>query len=330
MRGKRKLSNNILSATDLKLYYNIRRGFTSLVVKAVDGVDLELKEREVLGIVGESGCGKSTLSRALAGLETPTGGEIFFEGKPLSDLKRSKSKLFHKNVQMIFQDPFDSINPRYNVYETIAEGLRVQGSNRGEELTDRIRYALTQVRLTPPEAFEQRYPFELSGGQLQRVAVARALVLEPKVLLADEPVSMLDVSVRAEVLNTLTESRESKGMAVVFVSHDIALAEYASDRLAVMYLGKVVETGQAEQVVNKPLHPYTMALIDAVPEIGKTLSDKERILGEVASSINVPNGCRFHPRCPYAQQICKSEEPKLREVESGHYAACHFAGEISQ
>jgi peptide/nickel transport system ATP-binding protein len=323
-------NNNILNATSLRLYYNIRRGFTSLVVKAVDEVDLELKEREVLGIVGESGCGKSTLSRALAGLEPPTGGEIFFEGKPLSELKRSKSKLFHKSVQMIFQDPFDAINPRYNVYETIAEGLRVQGSNRGEELTDRIRYALTQVRLTPPEAFEQRYPFELSGGQLQRVAVARALVLEPKVLLADEPVSMLDVSVRAEVLNTITEARESKGMAVVFVSHDIALAEYASDRLAVMYLGKIVESGQVEQVVNKPLHPYTMALIDAVPEIGKNLSEEERILGEVASSINVPSGCRFHPRCPYAKQICKSEEPKLREVESGHYAACHFAGEISQ
>jgi len=319
---------SVIMATRLKVHYKIRRGLSSLVVRAVDGVTLGVKKGEVLGIVGESGCGKSTLARTLAGLERPTEGEIYFEDKPLSKFNREERKRFHKSVQMVFQDPYDAINPRYNVFQTIAEGLIVQGFKDKKLLKEKIEQALTMVRLTPPESFEFRYPYELSGGQLQRVAIARALVLEPNVLIADEPVSMLDVSVRAEVLNTLIEAKKSREMSVVFVSHDIALAEYVSERLAVMYLGQIVESAPAEELINNPLHPYTQALIDAVPEIGKKPSDRELIKGEIASSVNIPTGCRFHPRCPYAKEICKEREPELEELNGNHLVACHFAGKL--
>ncbi|MEM0322052.1 MAG: ABC transporter ATP-binding protein, partial [Thermoprotei archaeon] len=244
-------------------------------------------------------------------------------------MSKSKRSEFHHNVQMIFQDPYEAINPRYSVFDTVAEGLKVQGVKNKEIVEERVHHALEYVRLSPPEMFARRKPFELSGGQLQRVAIARALVLDPKIILADEPVSMLDVSVRAEVLNTLLKAKTERDMGVVFITHDIALADYVSDSIAVMYLGKIVEYGDANEVVTKPLHPYTQAIIDAVPQIGKTFVERELIKGEISSAMNIPQGCRFRNRCPYAQRICEEREPELTLVEGSHYAACHFAGQVA-
>lgn len=323
------MANTVLEARSIRVHYNIRRGLTSLVLRAVDGVNLSVEAGRVVGVVGESGSGKSTLARVISGLEEPTEGEVLFEGRSLSTMSRQEKKVFHRSVQMIFQDPYESINPRYSVFDTVAEGLRVQGIKNRDELEERVYRALEYVRLSPPESFARRKPLELSGGQLQRVAIARALVLEPRVVVADEPVSMLDVSVRAEVLNTLIRAKNETGMGVVFITHDIALANYVCDSLAVMYLGKIMEYGAVEDVVLNPLHPYTQAIIDAVPLIGKRFSDRELIKGEISLPAGTLNGCRFRPRCPYAQKICGEKEPPLLEAQKGHYVACHFAGQVS-
>ncbi len=320
----------ILESKCLKVYYNVRRGVTSLVLRAVDGVDFKVGVGQIVGVVGESGCGKSTLARVLSGLEEPTAGQVIFDGGDVYRMPRKRKREFHRNVQMIFQDPYEAVNPRYTVFDTVAEGLRVQGVKDRHLLEDRVNEALDYVRLSPPESFTQRRPFELSGGQLQRVAIARALVLEPRVLLADEPVSMLDVSVRAEVLNTLIKAKNDKGMGVVFITHDIALADYVSEYIAVMYLGRIVEYGRSEDVLLNPLHPYTQAIIDAVPAIGKRfLGERELIRGEISSAMNIPSGCRFRNRCPYAQKICEEKEPQMIALGQSHYAACHFAGQVS-
>jgi len=321
--------STLLEAKSVKVYYSVRRGVSNILLKAVDDVDFKVGGGYIIGVVGESGCGKSTLARVLSGIEEPTDGEVLFNGESLRRMSRSKKKEFHRNVQMIFQDPYEAINARYTVFDTVAEGLRVQGVKEKGVVEERVHRALEYVRLSPPESFTMRKPFELSGGQLQRVAIARALVLEPKVVLADEPVSMLDVSVRAEVLNTLIKAKSDRGMGVVFITHDIALADYVSDYVAVMYLGKVVEYGRADDVVSNPLHPYTQAIIDAVPLIGKKFVDRELIKGEISSAMNVPSGCRFRNRCPYAQSVCAEKEPQLLEIGQSHYVACHFAGQVA-
>jgi len=300
------------------------------MVKAVDGVSFTIRSGEIFGLVGESGCGKTTTGRAVIRLIEPTSGHVLFDGVDVDELPRGEVKAYRKEMQIIFQDPFESLNPKMTIYGLVAEPLEIHGIGAGdEERRALVSEALNEVQLIPPEEFLFRYPHELSGGQRQRVAIARSLILKPRFVVADEPVSMLDVSIRTEVLNLMLDIREKLGLTILFITHDLAIARYMSDDIGVMYLGKLIECGGTHDVLDDPDHPYTQALMAAVP-----VPDAERrrgdlpIRGETPQPINVPPGCRFHPRCPYAFDRCKAEEPPLVEVEPGHKAACFLQDEF--
>ncbi len=299
-------------------------------VHAVDGVSFQIRKGEILGIVGESGCGKTTTGRLLVRLEDPTEGSMRFHGTDIATLKGGALRNFRRRVQMIFQDPYESLNPRFTVMDTVAEPLivhRVTDSIEARE--DLVAKALEHAELEPASEFLYRYPHELSGGQRQRVAIARAIVLQPEFIVADEPVSMLDVSIRAGVMNLLLRLRDEFNLTLVFISHDVGVTRYMSDRIAVMYLGRIVELSTAEEVIANPLHPYTQALLTSVPVPDpKFQRGRAKIMGELPSPIDLPPGCAFHPRCPYAKDLCRTTKPELREVVPGHYAECHFAGEV--
>ncbi len=325
--------DKVLSIEDLRKYFPVKRslsqlmrGASDLKVHAVDGVSFDIRKGQVYGLAGESGSGKTTVLRTALRLTPPSSGKIRFLGKDLSKLTKKEMKQMRTKLQVVFQDPYESVNPRMPVFEIVAEGLMVNKlvSSR-EEAVERVAKALRDVQLTPPEEFMYRYPHELSGGQRQRVAIARALVLEPDLILADEPVSMLDVSVRAEVINVFLSIREKRGISVMMVTHDLALSKDVVDELAIMYLGKIMETGPAEAVVSGPYHPYTQALVAAVP-VPDPVASKIKVLarGEIPTNITPPSGCRFHPRCPFAKEICATTEPPLEEVSPGRKVSCHF------
>ncbi|RLF18695.1 MAG: oligopeptide ABC transporter ATP-binding protein [Thermoprotei archaeon] len=319
----------------LKKYFEVRTTRFPLIsrkprlyVKAVDDISFHIDEGEIFGLVGESGCGKTTTGRLILRLIEPTSGRVLYRGENILEYSGAKLRNLRRKMQMIFQDPYESINPRMLIRDVVAEPLRVHKIvDTEEELEARVAKALEDVKLIPPDDFMYRYPHELSGGQRQRVAIARALILSPEFIVADEPVSMLDISIRAEILNIMLDLKEKYGLTYLFITHDLAVAKYFCDRIAVMYLGKIVEMGGVEVVIDHPLHPYTKALIAAVPIPDPKVKIGEiPIIGEVTSPLNPPPGCRFHPRCPYAIDRCRVEEPETKEVEKGHFVACHLYG----
>ena len=326
-------SEEVLKIEDLRKWYPLRRGFfetllsrDELNVKAVDGISFTVRKGEVLALAGESGSGKTTTGKVLLRLVKPTSGSIFFQGKDITKLSEKELKPLRQEMQIVFQDPFESLNPRMTIKEIVAEPIRVQHASANEaELEEMVKKALSDVEVVPPEEFLYRFPHELSGGQRQRVAVARAFVLGPSFIVADEPVSMLDVSIRAEILNLMVDLVKKSSASIIYITHDIALAKHISDRIGVMYLGKMMEMGGSQTIVDLPLHPYTQALIAAVPVPDPESKRTQNVIsGEIPSPVFPPSGCRFHTRCPYAHTRCTKEEPALVEVEKDHYVACHL------
>ena len=320
---------SLLEVKNLKVHYPVRPGLFRRdheTVKAVDGVSLELAAGETLGLVGESGCGKSTLARAIMRLVEPTAGEIFLAGENLGQLRGQALRARRRKFQMIFQDPFGSLDPRMTVEDIIGEALDIhQLTDTAAARRKRIAELLAAVGLDAGHA--RRYPHEFSGGQRQRVGIARALAVEPELIVCDEPVSALDVSVQAQIINLLRDLQQQRGMAYLFIAHDLAVVEHISHRVLVMYLGRIVEAAAARELIRAPRHPYTQALISAVPEVDPD-TQQERVLlpGDVPSPLHPPGGCPFHPRCPIAEPRCQTEVPPLAETAPGHATACHLAG----
>ena len=325
---------NLLEVTDLKKHFPVKRGIlrrTVGQVRAVDGVSFAIREGETLGLVGESGCGKTTTGRLILRALDPTEGSIRFRSDgdmvDIAPLSRAEMKPLRREMQIIFQDPFSSLNPRMTVFDLISEPLVIHGVTDGDELRTRVRDLLEAVGLRGQHM--NRYPYAFSGGQRQRIGIARALALRPKLIVADEPVSALDVSIQAQVLNLMEDLQREFGLTYLFIAHDLSVVEHIADRVAVMYLGEIAELTTAEALYSNPQHPYTEALLSAVPQADPTRKVQRIVLeGDVPSPANPPSGCKFHTRCRYAEQRCREEVPALREVRPDHFAACHFAEQL--
>ncbi len=320
---------DLLVVRNLKKYFPIRRGvFQRKVgdVKAVDGVSFSIKRGETMGLVGESGCGKSTTGKAILQLDRPTAGEVFFDGEDLVKVKGEKLRLMRRKMQIIFQDPFASLNPRMTVGEIVGEPLEVHGAARGKEKEARVKELLQLVGLNP--SFVTRFPHEFSGGQRQRIGIARAVALNPSFIVCDEPIAALDVSIQAQVVNLLEELQHKFGLTYLFIAHDLSMVRHISDRVAVMYLGRIVEIADWRMIYEDPKHPYTQALLSAIPIPDPVIEAKRRRIileGDVPSAANPPVGCNFNTRCPVRQERCFHDDPELREIVPGHWVACHFA-----
>lgn len=319
----------ILKAEDMQVYFPITKGVLARTVghvQAVDGISFHLEIGETLGIVGESGCGKTTAGMACMGLTPPTAGKVLFEGRDMAKLTRRELKSLRRKMQLIFQDPYSSLNPRMTVNQILSDPMDVHSIYTGKERAERLAFLLQTVGLSPEHG--RRYPHEFSGGQRQRIGIARALALDPTVIIGDEPVSALDVSIQAQIINLLMDLKKDFDLSLVVISHDLAVVEYLCDRILVMYLGKIIEEALYADLYNSPKHPYTQALLSAAP-ITDPLAAKRRILleGDVPSPIDPPSGCRFHTRCPQKMEICSREEPPFRDMGGGHVVACHLYGD---
>lgn len=331
-----KTETLLLDVKNLRKHFPIKKGFlfTKIVgaVKAVDDVSFYIREGETLGLVGESGCGKSTTGRVLLRAYNPTAGQVWFQDKNMgridvAALDAGQLKQLRQNIQMIFQDPYSSLNPRFTLLEIVGEPLLVNGISKGQELQDRVAELLKVVGLRPE--YMSRYPHAFSGGQRQRIGVARALALNPQLVVCDEPVSALDVSIQAQTLNLLQDLQKDFGLTYLFISHDLSVVEHISDRVAVMYVGKLVESARTEELFAAPRHPYTEALLSAVPRPDPRRRSEPLVLqGDVADPANPPTGCYFHPRCRYCVDMCKTQAPALREISPDHFVSCHRAEEI--
>jgi peptide/nickel transport system ATP-binding protein len=320
LRGEEE---TLLSVRDLVVEFPARHGRK---VHAVSGISFDLAPGETLGLVGESGCGKSTTGRAILQLPRPTSGSVRFQGIELTELSREEMRKQRPQMQMIFQDPISSLNPRRRVLDIVAESVSIWGDELGPDARDRVREALLAVGLDPDLVGDRR-PHQFSGGQCQRICIARALVAEPKVLICDEPVSALDVSVQAQIINLLEDMKARYGLTMVFIAHDLAVVKNISDRVIVMYLGKICEVGPADELYANPAHPYTRILLDAIPDPSSREVSHTTITGDLPSPLDPPSGCRFRTRCPRAEEVCATDEPAIRLLDGGHYVACHFPHE---
>ncbi|EOD00413.1 ABC transporter ATP-binding protein [Caldisalinibacter kiritimatiensis] len=316
----------LLKVNGLKKYFPIKSGVfqrTVGYIRAVDGVDFEINKGETMGLVGESGCGKSTIGRTLLRLLKATDGEVLFQDKSLFELNKKDLRKMRTEMQIVFQDPYSSLNPRMTVGEIVGEAIKEHKIANGNELVERVIKVLERCGLSKYHI--KRYPHEFSGGQRQRICIARALALEPEFIVADEAVSALDVSIQSQIINLLMDLQEEMGLTYLFISHDLSVVRYISDKIAVMYLGKIVEYADKNELFENPIHPYTKALLSAIP-ISHPRDKKKKIIleGDIPSAANPPTGCRFHTRCPYATKICKENEPQYKNVGNGHYVACHL------
>lgn len=324
----------IIRVEHLKKYFPVEKGFleklltrTRNYVKAVDDINFTVQEGEVFTLAGESGCGKSTTGKLITRLMPPTSGRIYFHNTDITAIHKEQLRVIRRKLQIIFQDPYASLNPRMRIGQSVGHPLEIHGIAKGTEKRKKVLEILERIGLAPPEQFVDLYPYQLSGGQRQRIAMARSLILKPEFIVADEPVSMIDVSLRTTIIDLMLDLRRELELTYLFITHDLAIAKYISDRVAIMYLGKIVEMGSKQEIFMNPMHPYTQALLSAIPVPNPQRQRKTlELKGEVSSAINIPPGCRFNPRCPYATQKCIETEPELIEATKGHFVACYQAG----